>query len=128
MKKVKVISLYLMAVLYIVAGFNHFRSPDTYVQIIPPYFPEPVLLNYLAGVAEIVLGMGLIFQFSRRWAALGVILMLIAFLPVHIYFIQVDSCINNSICLPQWTGWVRLVIIHPILLAWAYFHFKEPLK
>jgi uncharacterized membrane protein len=82
-------------------------------------------MNLLAGVAEVVLGLGLHFKATRIWAAWGVIAMLIAFLPVHIYFIQVDSCIENSICLPVWAGWVRLVIIHPLLLLWAYLYTRQ---
>lgn len=120
--KIKRIGLYVMAILYIFAGVNHFVSPESYLKIMPPYFPNQELLNYLAGIAEIVLGAGLFFSGTRKWAAFGIILMLIAFIPVHTYFIQVDSCIPDGICLPSWTGWFRLVIIHPILLLWAYIY------
>jgi uncharacterized membrane protein len=33
--------LYLMALIYIVAGLNHFRNPRLYLKIIPPYLPNP---------------------------------------------------------------------------------------
>ena len=48
--------LYVMAVMYILAGINHFRRPRLYLKIIPPYFPKPKLLNALSGFAEIALG------------------------------------------------------------------------
>jgi uncharacterized membrane protein len=117
--------LHLMATVYMLAGMNHFFRPDSYLQIMPPFIPSHELMNLLAGVAEVVLGLGLHFKATRIWAAWGVIAMLIAFLPVHIYFIQVDSCIENSICLPVWAGWVRLVIIHPLLLLWAYLYTRQ---
>jgi uncharacterized membrane protein len=125
MKKVILMSLYIMAIFYIFGGINHFRNPDTYTKLIPPYLPAPVTLNFLAGVAEVILGIGLLFKVTRRWSALGVILMLIAFIPVHVYFIQVNSCIDSSICIPQWLGWVRLIVIHPLLLGWAYLFYRK---
>lgn len=125
MNKLLRFSLHLMATLYMLAGLNHFFRPDSYLPLIPPYIPSHELMNILAGIAEVVLGLGLHFKATRYWAAWGIIAMLLAFLPVHIYFIQVDSCIENSICLPVWTGWFRLVIIHPILLAWAYLYTRK---
>ncbi|MEP1087841.1 MauE/DoxX family redox-associated membrane protein [Algoriphagus sp.] len=125
MKKILRISLYVMAILYMLAGLNHFLRPQSYLPLMPPYIPAPELMNYLAGIAEVLLGLGLIFKATRKWSAWGVILMLLAFLPVHIYFIQVDSCIENSLCLPPWAGWVRLVLIHPVLLGWAFLFTKE---
>ena len=125
MNKLYKVSLHLMATLYMLAGLNHFLRPDNYLKIIPPYIPAHELMNILAGIAEIVLGLGLHFRVSRVWAAWGIIAMLIAFLPVHIYFVQVDSCIDESICLPPWTGWVRLLIIHPLLIGWAYLYCRK---
>tara|TARA_R110002020_G_scaffold423679_1_gene632707 strand:+ start:396 stop:743 length:348 start_codon:yes stop_codon:yes gene_type:complete len=114
-----------MATLYILAGLNHFFRPESYLPLFPPYFPAHELLNVLAGIAEVILGFGLYFRKSRLWSAWGIILMLIAFLPIHIYFIQVDSCIEDSICLPEWTGWFRLLFIHPLLFGWAYLYTRK---
>ena len=84
MKKLLRISLHLMATLYILAGLNHFIRPENYLSLIPPYFPAPEYLNILAGIAEVVFGLGLHFSKTRYWSAWGIIAMLIAFLPVHI--------------------------------------------
>jgi uncharacterized membrane protein len=46
--------LYLMALIYVVAGLNHFRSPKLYERIIIFYF-NPTLLNLISGFAEVVL-------------------------------------------------------------------------
>lgn len=125
LSKLKKPSLYLMVFLYVLAGVNHFISPDSYLPLIPYYLPNHELINILAGIAEIILGVGLLILKTRIIAAWGVILMLIAFIPSHVYFIQIGSCVEGGICTPQWVGWLRLLVIHPILLAWAWMYTKD---
>jgi uncharacterized membrane protein len=59
--------LYLMAIIYIIAGLNHFRNPRLYLKIIPPYLPNPKAVNTISGVAEIVLGIALMIDHSLVW-------------------------------------------------------------
>jgi hypothetical protein len=47
--------------------------------------------------------------------------MLVAFIPAHTYFIQMNSCIPGLFCFSPWVGWVRLAIFHPLLIAWAWW-------
>jgi uncharacterized membrane protein len=117
----KKIALYLLAIFYIVAGINHFWKPQSYDGLIPPYLPLHLFINLFAGSAEIVLGIALLLPISRKWAVYGIIGMLLAFIPAHIYFIQIGSCIPEGLCVPQWVGWLRLIIIHPLLIAWAWW-------
>ena len=120
----KKISLYIQSFFYLFAGTNHFRKPASYDGLIPPYLPWHSIINITAGVAEILLGALLLFTPTRKIAAYGIIAMLIAFIPAHVYFIQIGSCIPNGLCVPQWLGWVRLVILHPLLIAWAAWYRK----
>ncbi|UII24174.1 DoxX family protein [Fulvivirga ligni] len=106
-----------MASLYCIAGVLHFIKPKMYRGIIPPYFPSKQLLVYLSGVAEIVLGAGLFFEATRSISAWGIILMLLAFMPVHIYMLRSDKFAH----LPQWLLWLRLPI-QLILMYWAYLY------
>ncbi len=122
MNKLKIIGLYVMAGLYVLAGINHFVNPSGYLRLIPEYLPNPTLLNVIAGICEVGFGILLFFPQTRKWAAWGIILMLLAFIPAHVYFIELNSCIENGICLPPWTGWFRLIIIHPLLIGWAYLY------
>ncbi|EMS35090.1 hypothetical protein C943_02983 [Mariniradius saccharolyticus AK6] len=112
---------YLLTLFFIIAGVNHFINPQLYLPLIPPYFPFPEIINLVSGIVEIVLGFGLLLDKTRKAAAWGVVILLVAFIPSHVYFIQIGSCVPDGLCVPAWVGWVRLVIIHPILLAWAYF-------
>jgi uncharacterized membrane protein len=113
-----------MAAFYLIAGINHFINPENYYPLIPAYLPFPEFLNILSGIAEVTFAIGLLFPKYQKISAWGIILMLIAFIPAHIYFIQIDSCIPDGICVPKWGGWVRLIIIHPILIGWAWIYTK----
>jgi len=61
----------------------------------------------------------LLFTVTRRWAAYGIIAMLAAFVPSHIYMLQTGFCIENF-CVPEWVLWVRLLLLQPLLMAWAW--------
>jgi len=113
-------ALYIgMVIFYFLAGLNHFIMPDFYYGLIPDYLPFPKIINTLAGIAELTLAGGLLFPMFRRFAAYGIVVMLIAFIPSHIYFIEIGSCVSHGLCVPAWVGWVRLIVIHPLLILWA---------
>lgn len=113
-------SLYVISGFYILAGFNHFIDPIFYFPLIPPAFPQPELINILSGIAEVTLGIGFFSPKTRKFSAFGVIALLIAFIPSHVYFIQIGGCVENGLCVPEWIGWIRLIVIHPLLILWAY--------
>ncbi len=122
MHLVKTWSLRLQVTFYGFAGINHFINPDFYLPLIPPYFPYPEVINWMSGVAEILLAAGLAFSLTRKWASYLIIAMLLAFIPSHVYFIQVGGCIPQGLCAPEWVGWFRLIVVHPLLIAWAWWH------
>lgn len=108
--------LYLMAILYILAGLNHFRKPGMYIKIIPPYFKNPKLLNSISGAAEIILGILLMFPSTSRLAAWGIIALLIAVFPANLFMFQNKKASFN---LPKWILFVRL-LLQLVLIVWAY--------
>ncbi len=112
---------YLMGVLFVFAGINHFINPEWYYPLIPPYLPLPELLNYLSGALEVILGLGLMTATYRKISAYGIILLMIMFIPAHIFHIQMDGCVSDQICVPEWVAWVRLMIVHPIIMVWSHY-------
>jgi uncharacterized membrane protein len=121
---VKLISLFVMALFYMVAGANHFLQPKFYLQIIPPILPFPELINYVSGAVEIGLGVGLIIagisksQQLESYMAWGVILLLIAVFPANIYHLWAKGAGMN---VPIWSLWLRLPFQF-LFIAWAYWH------
>jgi uncharacterized membrane protein len=120
MPVVKKLSLTLLIIGYMAAGINHFRVPDFYIGIIPQYLPFPHILNTLAGAFEITFGLLLAFKPTRKIAAWGIILMLIAFLPVHIGMLGGHTRVNGKSVTPL-LAWARL-FLQPFLIAWAGWH------
>ena len=110
--------LYLMAVLYIIAGLNHFRNPRLYLKIIPPFFPNPKLMNLLAGFAEITLGIMLCIPALINIAAFCIIALLIAIFPANIYMYTNDKA---GMGLPKIVRLLRLPLQF-ILILWAYYY------
>jgi uncharacterized membrane protein len=120
----KKVSLVLLIVLYAVAGINHFVHPAGYYSIIPPYLPNPIVINILAGVAEIICAVLLVIPSTRKLGSYLVVAMLIAFIPTHIYMIQKGGCMGKEICIPLWGAWLRLIPLQFVLIAWAWWHRK----
>jgi len=108
--------LYLMALLYILAGINHFRKPGMYIRIIPPAFKNPKLINNLSGAAEIILGILLILPATKTFAAWGIIALMIAVFPANIYMFLNKKA---GFGLPLWILFVRLPL-QIVLIYWAY--------
>ena len=57
-----------------------------------------------------------------------IIVLLIFFIPSHVYFIKIGSCVPNGLCVNPIIGWLRLVIVHPILILWAWYVGKLNLR
>ena len=117
--------IHALGYFYLVAGINHFLTPYFYLPLIPPFFSSPEAINVLAGVAELLLGVGVLYFPTRKRAAWGIVVLLVCFIPSHVYFIQVGSCIPEGLCVPAWIGWIRLLLIHPVLIYWAVWVAKH---
>ena len=110
-----------MAAAYIAAGINHFRSAEFYYKIMPPYLPYPYPLIYISGVFESLLGALLLPYKTRRLAAWGIVILLIAVFPANIQMLVNYIHQDN----PQlWIAIVRLPLQLPLIL-WAYSFTKQ---
>jgi uncharacterized membrane protein len=123
MSLVKTILRYLLAIFILLAGINHFRDPDFYLKIIPPYLPWHEAINYISGVAEIILGIMLLIPQSIRLAAWGTIALLIAVFPANIHMALHHDLYPN---INPTALWIRLPL-QGVLIAWAYWYTRaEP--
>ena len=110
--------IYVMAGMYIFTGIMHFIYPKAYVKIMPYAFKDPVFWVYLSGVVEIVLGLMLCFPFTKDLAIYGLVLMLLAFLWVHVHMIIHKEA---SVGLHQWVLWLRIPLQFG-LIYWAIWY------
>lgn len=109
---------YLMGVLYVLAGMNHFRTPKMYERIIPPYIPAHSSMVILSGIAEMILGFMLLNKSTQHIAAWGIMAMLVVFFSVHIFMLQDE---HAAMKLPQWALIARIPLQFG-LIYWAYLY------
>ncbi|GAB4008982.1 DoxX family protein [Spirosoma sp. KCTC 42546] len=107
--------LWLQALIYIAGGVNHFINPKSYLAIMPPYIPAHSLMVTLSGIAELILGIGLLFPATRSLSAWGIMLLLIAIFPANVYM----ATSNRFRKFPAWLRWARLPL-QGLLIWWAY--------
>jgi uncharacterized membrane protein len=100
---------------YVFTGASHFLKTASYLKIMPPDVPWPHAMVYLSGAAEIAGGLGLLLRRFRRWAAFGLIALLVAVLPGNVYM-ATNHVQVTSTPLPVWLLWARLPV--QLLLIW----------
>jgi len=108
--------LYLMAILYIIAGLNHFRVPKLYLKIIPESLPFKPFLNYSSGFLEFLFGILLLITETQKIGAWGIIGILILVFPANLYMYTNEKA---SLGLPKLLRLLRLPL-QLLLLFWAY--------
>ena len=119
-KIAKNISRVILGAFFVFAGIIHFVNPQFYLPLIPDWIPFPEAVNLISGLLEVLFGLLVLYPKTKKWGSLGIVVLLILFIPTHVYFIQVGSCIPEVLCVDPWMGWVRLVVVHPLLLWWAW--------
>ncbi|MDT5269608.1 MAG: hypothetical protein QOH49_1794 [Acidobacteriota bacterium] len=118
MRKLKTILKYLLCVLFVVAGLNHFINPALYLKIMPPYLPWHLFFVYLSGFFEVALGLLLLIPAFTRIAAWGLIALLIAVFPANIHMATNPQLYSD---IPPLALWLRLPL-QAVLIAWAYWY------
>ena len=107
-------ALYLLIALYFAAGVNHFWHPKFYYRITPPFVGDAYWINIISGIAEIVLAAMMIFPETRAVGGYLIVVMLLAFIPAHIYNFQVDPQMKTLL-------YIRLIVLQPLLILWAWW-------
>lgn len=100
------------------AGALHFIRPGAYRAIVPGYLPWPDGLVALTGAAEIAGGAGLLVPATRRYAAVGLIVLLLAVLPANVEMLSQYRARG----VPPWTElllWLRIPM-QGALIGWVW--------
>jgi len=111
-------NVFLLSILFIVAGVMHFVIPDRYMGIMPPWIPYQLPLVYISGVAESLGGLGLLVPRVRAVAGVGLILLLIAVFPANVQMLT-NAVHGGASVIYIALLWLRLPI-QPLLIVWLY--------
>lgn len=118
MVKLKTIGRIIFAVFFIAAGINHFINPEFYLKIMPPYLPWHLSLVWISGLAESLLGIGLLIPSFKKWAAWGLIALLIAVFPANVHMAMNPELYPE---IPSALLWLRLPL-QVVMVLWAYVY------
>lgn len=116
----KNIFLYLMVLLYVIAGLNHFYNTRMYMKIMPPYIPYPLAMAYISGLLEVLFALLLLPLATRHIAAWLIIVLLVAVFPANVQM-AINFWRKGNPYL--WIALLRLPLQVP-LLYWAWLYTK----
>ena len=87
----------IYGIAFILVGISHFRNPQIFVEIVPPFLPFALFLVYLTGVMEIAGGIGIIYPGSRLITGRLLVLFLLAVFPANLYMWFADVPFNGTL-------------------------------
>ncbi|MEP6507919.1 MAG: DoxX family protein [Gemmatimonadales bacterium] len=111
-------NVFLLSILFIVAGLMHFVVPNRYMGIMPPWIPYQLEMVYVSGVAEFLGGVGLVLPRFRKTAGFGLILLLIAVFPANVQMLG-NAMRDGGSLLYIALLFLRLPL-QPLLIVWVY--------
>ncbi len=111
----------LFGLTFLGAGVAHFALNRSFLSIVPDYLPDPRALVRISGLAEFAGGLGVLLPPTRRPAAWGLFLLLIAVFPANLWMAQHPERFPS---IPPWLLWCRLPLQIP-LLAWAWLYTRR---
>ena len=117
MTKINTISKFVLAIFLIGAGMSHFVNPAFFLKIMPPYLPLHKELVLVSGIFEVLLGVLLLVPAYSRWAAWGIVALLIAVFPANLYVFQHQELIPAS----PLVHLLRLPL-QGVFILWAYWY------
>ncbi|HSU13379.1 DoxX family protein [Longimicrobium sp.] len=108
----------VLAALFAFAGTMHFVIPDSYVRIMPAWLPWHRGLVFVSGACEIAGGLGLLVPQVRRWAGIGLVLLLLAVWPANAQMWMNARAAHQS-------GWAQALLLlrlpmQIVLMMWVW--------
>lgn len=107
----------VLAAFLLFAGVGHFVAPEEFLAQVPPWMPAPLLVVYVSGVVEIVLGVALLGP--ARWRPL--VGWIVAAFFVVIFPGNISQAVTGEVAFgldSDAARWGRLAF-QPVLVVWA---------
>lgn len=120
---IKIITIYIMGLLYITVGVKHFTDTDFFMTIVPTYIILKKEVVLISGLIEIFLGLLLLFRKTRNFAGWGIILLLIAVFPANIY-LYISDTPREILNISKSQALFRIPFQIPLIII-SYWHSQE---
>lgn len=110
---------YAFAVMFTFTATAHFnKMKHDLAQMIPPYFPQPLLLVYLTGFLELAGAAGLLLPQFRRLAGICLIALLVGMFVANINAAQKGVTLRGRPATPLWLR-APMQVLFIALLWWS---------
>jgi len=106
-----------LAAVFFFTGTDHFLNPERYMVMMPAYLPWPLALIYISGFLELAGAAGLLIRRLRRWAAFGLVALLLAVFQANVY-VALEGISVPGLTEARWYYWLRLPLQF-LLIGWA---------
>ncbi len=117
--KIQTIFRWLATVFFVVAGLLHFIIPEFYLAMMPPFIPFQQFFILISGIAEMAGAIGIQISRLRKFAGIGLIVLLVGIFPANIYVAIVNPVIPNLEYSAS-SMWWRL-LLQPIFIVWIWW-------
>ena len=123
LEKYKILTIFVMGVMYVFIGIKHFTDPQYFLDIVPPQLPFKLFLVYLTGLIEVVGGAAILAPKTRKAGAYLLIFLLLSVFPANIY-LYVSETPQNLLGISETDALIRMPFQIPLILL-AYWHSKK---
>jgi uncharacterized membrane protein len=91
----------------VAAAATHFVYPKVYGAFLPSWVPAKPEIVWVSGLAELLVGMALLYEPTAAYGAMVLLILMVAYLPLHLYQLF-DPPIK--LALPLWAFQVRAAL------------------
>ncbi|MDA9706688.1 DoxX family protein [Bacteroidota bacterium] len=122
-EKYKLLTIYVMSIMYIFIGIKHFTDPQYFLDIVPPHLPSKLFLVYFTGLIEVVGGAAILAPKTRKVGAYLLIFLLVSVFPANIY-LYISETPQSLLGISKTDALIRMPFQIPLILI-AFWHSKE---
>ncbi|MEQ8881668.1 MAG: hypothetical protein RLQ12_18630 [Cyclobacteriaceae bacterium] len=107
-------------IMFVQVGIIHLINPSALTYMIEGFLPYPKLLVIVSGISEIILGLGLWWERSRKISTWLLIIQLLMMFPANINVAVNNLSAPGGLPSEAWYTWSRLAF-QPLYILWIYW-------
>ena len=123
LEKYKILTIFVMGIMYVFIGIKHFTDPQYFLEIVPPQLPFKLFLVYITGLMKIIGGAAILSLKTRKMGAFLLIFLLVSVFPANIY-LYISEVPQNALGVSRMDAVIRMPFQIPLILL-AYWHSKK---
>jgi uncharacterized membrane protein len=115
----RIVSRWVMAAIYLLAGILHLVLTETFVAIVPDWVPAPQTVVLVTGVCELLGAVGLLIPRLRKFAGIMLAAYAVCVFPANIHHAIDHVAVHGSAL--GWGYHAPRLALQPVIIWWALF-------